>query len=75
LKVLNFIAGVVCATFAVATFWSMIDGDHLGSLKSIGGMLGLGLMIVMIWGLIGDARQFSVRIARGFRDTFRRRRP
>jgi hypothetical protein len=54
LKVIGFVIGVVCVVFGVTECWSLIDGAHLGTLKSIGGIVGLTFVIVMTLNAIGD---------------------
>ena len=54
LKVIGFVVGAVFVLYGLSEFWSIIDGSHLGSLRSIGGIVGLTFVIVMTLSAIGE---------------------
>jgi hypothetical protein len=54
LKLIGFLISAACVLYGLRECWSMIDGSHLGSLRSIGGIVGLTFVIVMTLGAIGE---------------------
>jgi uncharacterized YccA/Bax inhibitor family protein len=54
LKVIGLMIGAACVVYSLSVSWSMIDGSHLGSLRSIGGIIGLTFVIVMTLSAIGE---------------------
>lgn len=54
LKVIGFVIGVACIVFGLHKSWSLIDGAHLGTLRSIGGIVWLTFTVVMTLSAIGE---------------------
>jgi hypothetical protein len=54
LTVIGFVIGVICIVYGFHECWSLIDGAHLGTLKSIAGIVGLILVAVVTLSVIGE---------------------
>jgi hypothetical protein len=54
LRGVGFVIGVICLVLVFAQFWSMIDGSHLGTLRSIAGIVGLTFAVIMTLSAIGE---------------------
>jgi hypothetical protein len=52
-RVIGFAVGVISVVILANTFWPMIDGAHLGTASSIGGIAGLIFTAVMTLAWIG----------------------